>query len=158
MKKHFGLSFLFFVMCTALIVNFMGCSNNIKNIKAPEQPVSKTQTFSAPFEKVWNTAQRALSEEDTFKVLDKSSGIMVTEFRTIDGKELTLFQMGFLGKTYKRSYTVNFIKDGSKTDVCVNVKLQALQSALLLSREESNENVEAYLRKKLFDKITASLR
>lgn len=157
MQKHFSLSILLLVLCIALIANFTGCTSNIKHIKAPEKPVEKMKTFNAPLDKVWSTAQRTLSEEDTFKILDKSSGIMVTEFKTIDAKELSLIQTGFLGKTYKRSYTINFIQNGGRTDVSINVKLQAVQ-AVLLSREEGNENVEAYLRQKLFDKISANLR
>ena len=54
-------------------------------------------------------------------------------------------------------FTANFIQSSPiKTEVIVNVKLQAVQ-AVLLAREESNENVESYLRKQLYDKISANL-
>ena len=83
---------------------------------------------------------------------------MVTEFRTIDAKELSLAATYFLGKTYKDSYTVNFNpQTPNKTDVMVNIKLKADQW-VLLSREESNADVESYLRKKLFDRIAANLK
>jgi len=44
----------------------------------------------------------------------------------------------------------------ARTDVRVNVKLQAVQM-ILLAREESNEVVEGYLRKRLFDRISTNL-
>jgi len=153
MKKNLGI--------TALAVFFLGisgCASNIEHISTTQAPIAKNKVFSASFDNVWSAAQRVLSEETTFKILDKSSGIMVTELKTIDGKELSLVQTNFLGKTYKSSYTVNFSPAGSgKTDVKVNVKLQAVQVAIL-SREESNENVEGYLRQQLFDKIAANLK
>ena len=125
------------------------CTTNIKHIPKSETQIPKSHTYNAPIEAVWRATQKALAEDETFKVLDKSSGIMVTELRTIDAKELSLAATYFLGKTYKNSYTVNFNQQTpNKTDVTVNIKLQAVQ-AVLLSREESNEDVESYLRKKL---------
>lgn len=134
-----------------------GCGSNIKHLPVPSAPVANQKTFAAPADKVWTAAQRFLSEGHTFKVLDKSSGIMVTEMRAIDGRELTLLQTNFLGKTYKHGYTVNVFRNGNTTDVRVDVKLQATQ-VVLLSREESNEQVEGYLRGKLFDGIAVNLK
>lgn len=136
----------------------VGCTSNIKHIPKSEAQVPKSQAYNASVDAVWNAAKKALVEDETFKILDKSSGIMVTELRTIDAKELSLAATYFLGKTYKNSYTVNFNPQASnKTDVTVNVKLQAVQ-VVLLSREESNADVEGYLRKKLFDKIAENLK
>jgi len=153
MKKVIGI--------TALTVSFLGisgCATNIQHIPTSQAPVAKNKVFSGSFDNVWGATQRILSEETTFKILDKSSGIMVTELKTIDAKELSLAQTYFLGKTYKSSYTVNFSPAGSgKTDVKVSVKLQAVQM-VLLSREEGNENLEGYLRQQLFDKIAANLK
>jgi hypothetical protein len=136
----------------------VGCTSNIKHIPKSEAQVPKSQAYNASVDAVWNAAKKALVEDETFKILDKSSGIMVTELRTIEAKELSLAATYFLGKTYKNSYTVNFNSQASnKTDVTVNVKLQAVQ-VVLLSREESNADVEGYLRKKLFDKIAENLK
>jgi hypothetical protein len=64
----------------------------------------------------------------------------------------------FLGKTYKSNYTVNVKEKASnKTDVTINVKLQAVQVGFF-AREESLDNVENYLRDKLFNKIASNLR
>ena len=140
-----------------LVITFSSCSSNIEHIKPSDEPVGKQKTYNAPFEKVWSAAQRTLSENNTFKILDKSSGIMVTEHRTIDANELSLAQTYFLGKTYKSNYTVNFLQNGTDiTDVNVNIRLEAVQ-IVLLAREEKNEIVENYLRKDLFDKISSNL-
>lgn len=146
------------LICGTLLMGISACTSNIKHIPATATTAPKEKTYSASYDKVWNAAMRALSEETTFKILDKSSGVMVTEFTTIDGKELSLIQTCFLGKTYKSSYTVNIKQGGGKTDVRVNVKLQAAQAVLLLAREESNADVESYLRQKLFDGISSNLR
>jgi hypothetical protein len=143
---------------TVLFLCICGCASNIQHIPTTQAPVAKNKVFSGSFDNVWSAAQRVLSEETTFKILDKSSGIMVTELKTIDANELSLAQTYFLGKTYKSSYTVNFSQTGNgKTDVKVSVKLQAVQM-VLLSREEGNENLEGYLRQQLFDKIAADLK
>ena len=147
-----------YYVATVLFLAISGCASNIQHIPTTQAPISKNKVFSGSFDHVWSAAQRVLSEETTFKILDKSSGIMVTELRTIDAKELSLAQTYFLGKTYKSSYTVNFSPaGGGKTDVKVSVKLQAVQ-VVLLSREESNENVESYLRQQFFDKLAKLLQ
>ena len=151
---------LFPILIIIIIALFgvTACGSNINSIPATTQVTPKQRVFNASFEKVWTATQRALTEDNTFKILDKSSKIMVTEFRTIDAKELSLMQTAFLGKTYKHSYTVNFFLDGSgKTNVNVIAKLQAVQIALL-TREENNQNVESYLRQKLFNKISSYLK
>jgi len=136
-----------------------GCASNIGHIEsAPREAVPKTRAFDATFERTWSAAQRTLAEDETIKVLDRSSKLMVTEWRTIDAKELSLVESYFLGKTYKNSYTITFDSlTSNRTDVRVGVKLQAVQIAIL-SREESNEAVESYLRKKFFDRLSVALR
>ena len=142
----------------AIALNVTGCASNIAHIPPATKIVEKQNTYNASTEKVWTAAQRALSESENFKILDKSSGLMVTDFRAIDAKELSLAQTYFLGKTYKSSYTLNFTPNGAGSTILrVNVKLQAVQ-LVLLAREESNEAVEGYLRQQLFDKVSANLR
>jgi hypothetical protein len=147
--------------CTAAALLFVlgGCASNIDHIAAPQEAVPKNKVFNASLDTVWGAAQRVLSEETSFKILDKSSGIMVTEPQAVDSKELSYAQtVFFAGKTYKSSYTLNFAPAGAgKTDVKLNVKLQAVQ-LVLMAREEPNEGVEGYLRQKLFEKIAANVK
>lgn len=140
---------------TAAIV---GCASNIDHIPTTTVVAPQSMTFNAPFDRVWSAAQAALSADATFKVLDKSSAIMVTEYKTVDSKELSLVGTYFLGKTYKSNYTLNFQSHGAKqAEVRVNVGLQA-QQMVLLNREEDQPQVKGYLRQKLYDQIAANLR
>jgi len=97
---------------------FSGCTSNIKHIAATMDKVEKSRVYNGTFDKVWGATLRALSEDETLKILEKSDGIMVTEARTVDSKELSLVNTYFFGKTYKNSYTLNFIKlDNNKTEI-----------------------------------------
>lgn len=139
-------------------ITFLGCgSTNIEHIPASETTAPESMVYNEPFELVWSAAVAALSSNSTFKVLDKASRVMVTELKPIDSKELSLVDTYFLGKTYKSNYTINFLPKGDdKTEVRINVGLQAVQ-IVLLAREEDHPQVKSYLRQKLFDKIAANL-
>ncbi len=140
----------------AFVIAF-GCSSNIKHIPSTIEK-SQNKIFKQSIEKVWKATSRILSEEETFKVLDKSGGIMVTDYRTVDGNELSVIGTTFLGKTYKYSYNINFDKlSSTKTEVTVFVKLQNVMVGFF-SRESKEENVENYLRQKLFDKISKKIQ
>ncbi len=67
--------------------------------------IENDRMFNGSFEKVWTTTVRVMSEDETFNVLDKSEGIIVTELKTVDSKELSIVKTTFLGKTYKYSYS-----------------------------------------------------
>jgi len=137
---------------------FTGCTSNIKHIPKTMNKVEKSRVYNGSFDQVWGAALRALSEGETFKIFEKTGGIMVTEFRTVDSKELSLVNTYFFGKTYKSSYTLNFIKiDNNKTEIKIYIKLKSNQ-LVLVNREESNENVANYLRINLFNKIAKSLK
>jgi hypothetical protein len=136
---------------------FLGCGSNIQHISASTPLTEDIKTYNASFDKVWQAALKALSKEETMKVVEKSGGIIVTEFRSVDSKELPAVATTFLGKTYKNRYSLNITSFGAdKTDVKVNVKLQAVQVGFF-ARDEKMDNVESYLRQKLFEKISANL-
>ncbi len=83
---------------------------------------------------------------------------MVTEFRTVDAKELSIAGTVFLGKTYRSNYTVNFRPvSPAKAEVSVNVGLQAQQVGFF-TREEDQPQVKSFMRQKLFEQIAAKLR
>ncbi len=140
------------------MVLLTSCTSNIKDIPETMDKIEKSRVYNASFDKLWGAALLALSEDETLKIIEKSGGIMVTEFRTVDSKELSILNTYYLlGKTYKNSYTLNFAKiNNNKTKITIHVKLEAIQMAYV-NREERNENVENYLRIKLFDKISENL-
>jgi len=141
-----------------VLLTLFGCGSNIQHIPTTVTITDQNKVFNASFDKVWAAALQALSDEGTLKVIDKSAGIIVTEPKTVDSKELSVVSTTFLGKTYKNNYTIN-VKEiaAGKTDVKINVKLQAVQVGFF-AREEKLDNVENYLREKLFEKISANLR
>lgn len=135
-----------------------GCASNIEHIPATAAQAPSSMIFDANIDRTWSAAQAALSADATFKVLDKSSAIMVTEFKTVDARELSIAGTVFLGKTYKNNYTVNFRPVGPmKTEVSINVGLQAQQVGFF-SREEDQPQVKSFMRQKLFDQIAGKLR
>lgn len=150
-------SFTSLVVIAGLLLLTAGCTSNISDIPTSTESVPTSKSFNAPVDRVWSAAQVALSSDATFKVLDKSSLIMVTEYKTVEAKEISIAGTVFLGKTYKSNYTVNFRATGpSTTEVSVNVGLQAQQVGFF-TREEDQPQVKSYLRKKLFDQISAKL-
>jgi DNA-binding beta-propeller fold protein YncE len=155
--KRFSFS-IFYVLASFIMLSSLGCGSNIQHIPTTVTIVEPNRIYNASFDKVWAASLQALSDEGTLKVIDKSGGIIVTEPKTIDSKELSILSTTFLGKTYKSNYTINVKEIASdKTDVKVNVKLQAVQVGFF-TREEKLDNVENYLREKLFKKISSNLR
>ena len=145
------------IIVAALVLLTAGCTSNISRIPIGAEGAPTSKTFDAPVDRVWSAAQAALASDATFKVLDKSSLIMVTEYKTVDSNEISIVGTVFLGKTYKNNYTVNFRAVGpSRTEVSVNVGLQAQQVGFF-TREDDQPQVKSYLRKKLFDQISAKL-
>jgi len=150
MKKFFA------IFGVILILSMLGCGSNISEIKV-EKAVPKTKNYQAGFNKVWSALIAALSEKESIKVSEKDAGIIVTEFRTVEGKELSLISTSFLGSTYKYSYTINLKKlSKGSSSVAVNVKLSREQ-IFVMKREESNEAVESYLRQELYKRIQSHL-
>ena len=132
------------------------CGSNLRSVsKIDKVPITKT--IHSPYNKVWSATMAALIEEENLKMSDKDGGIIVTDFKTVDGKELNLWKIYWGGKTFKYSYNI-YIKpiDKNNTDVKTTVKLRYDQWALL-SREGHEKGVENYLRKKLIDKILKNL-
>jgi len=151
-------SIAFMSLVTVLVLPaWVGCGSNIEHIQQAPIKAGKDKTYQEPLDEVWKAALRILSESETFKVLDQPGGLMVTEFRTVDANELGLIETWAFGKTYKYSYTINFESLGSgETNMIVHVKLEKVQWGLL-KREESQANVESYLREQLFGKLSERL-
>jgi hypothetical protein len=142
------------IIACILLSFVVGCSSNVSKIKESNVTMTpKSQVYKENFDKVWAATISALAENETIKVGEKSTGIIVTDLRTIDGKELSLISTAFLGSTYKYRYTINIKpQSNNSTNVSANVKLSK-QQFFLAKRETSDEEIESYLRKQLFDRI-----
>lgn len=157
MKKYQFASCTYTLVVAALLVT-TGCGSNLPNVTSASATAPLTVTYDAPIDKVWTTTQGILASEATFKILDKSSSIMVTEYKTIESQELSMIGTAFLGKTYKNNYTVTLqTVSPTRTTVRVVVGVQTQQVGFY-TREADEPQASGYLRQKIFDKIGAGLK
>jgi hypothetical protein len=92
---------------------------------------------------------QAVSEESMVKTLDRDSGLIVTEYVTINKRVLNMFDTAMFGRTYKNSYsiTLNELTPG-KTTIRVQSNLMMEQFAVY-NRERQVQWFEAYMRQDL---------
>jgi uncharacterized protein YceK len=146
------------VLCIVMLISLVGCGSNVSEIKSSDIPTAPTsKTYPASMDKVWGAALSYIAEHDSITVSDKGSGLIVTNYRTVDGKELSLVSTSFLGSTYKYAYTINMVSDSANaTTVRISVKLEKEQMAML-KREAHDEKVENYLRNKFFKGLESKM-
>lgn len=153
MKQKIYLS----VLILFLVVFITACGRkNITHISnnssCPDEYI-----FDASFDVVWKAAIEAVSEQNVVKFMDRTSGLITTELKTVDGKELRLVDIIFMGKTYKYTYTINLSTvSPKKTLVRIDVKLIE-KLAIFLEREDDISYVDSYLRAKLFRSLCGRL-
>lgn len=123
--------------------------------------ISVSYDFNSSFSRVWKAIIHALSKDemikDVTKTLDNTVGIVVTEYSTVDDKELKSIKAVPESKTYKYSYTINlYTQNAEKTTVKIVVNLMTSQLGFY-QREHNSHEVESYLREKLFNRICNDL-
>ena len=152
LKKIFPFIILIF---TALSLS--SCAENLPQ-DIPQSYVSPTEfTFNTSYENAWKNVVRAVSTENIVRTLDKSSGLIVTEYDTVNKQTLTMFETTMFGRTYKNSYSVNIISESpGKVNIRVRSNLMMEQFAFY-NRERSVSWFESYMRQHLFRKICESL-
>ncbi len=108
--------------------------------------------FIGTEEQVWVALINALSKEEVIKAFDCGKGLVVTDYRTVAGKEVQTKT-----PSYKYSYTVNVLpQQADITGVRVQVTLRS-QHADFYKREGSDIEVERSLTRDLFTRICRSL-
>lgn len=143
----------FFFLILGFSLCFSGCAENLpqdipKAYNAPED-----YTFNASYDKAWKSVVRAISVDSRIKTLDKSSGLIVTDYMTVNKEILTMFETAFFGRTYKNSYSVTLFEESrGKTNIRVRSNLLMEQFAVY-ERERKVTWFEAYMRQDLFKKI-----
>jgi|GEM_PF-1393848 len=114
-------------------------------------------TFNRNFNQVWLATIQALAEEEIIKTINPDVGVVVTEFGTVDKRELIAIDTVFGARTYKYSYTINVRKKSPyKTDLDIKTNLKMSQIAIY-EREQSVPWLESNLRKNLFMRICKQL-
>ena len=140
-----------------LVALLSSCAENLPQ-DIPKNYMTPTEyTFAVPYDKAWKGTVRAVSEENRVRTLEKESGLIVTEYITVNKKVLTMFQTSLFGRTYKVSYSVNLLEESpGKTNVRIQANLMMEQFAVY-NRERNVDWFEAYLRQDLFRKICQNL-
>ncbi len=146
--------FMYLIFASILLTS---CAENLPQDIPQTYEAPTSHTFDAPFSKVWKETIRILSRDHRIQTLDKESGLIVTEYLTVNKRVLTMFDTMLFGRTYKNSYSINISEiTGSTTDINIQSNLQMEQFAVY-NRERSVAWFEAYLRQDLFSKICNNL-
>jgi len=145
-----------------IIVFFAGALSSCAEKKLPsvaeEYPVPHEYIFTVPYENAWQGTVRALSAEERISTLEKESGLIVTEYRTINQLVYSLISPSIFGKVYKNGYTVNLMEVASgQTRITIRSKL-LLEQFTVYSSEPQDERLNAYMRQELFRKIYINLQ
>jgi len=120
-------------------------------------PIPLEYSFAAPLGDVWKGTVRAISEEERIQVLDEESGLLVTEYRSINTLVQFLEDKPLLGKVYKNGYTVTVQADGlGATRVSVRSRL-LVENFLGTESPLEDASLSAYMRQELFRKICFNL-
>jgi len=134
------------------------CATNIEPIaNTTLPPVPDAVVYDAALDRVWAAAATTLKAEAPIKLLDRASTTMVSEYRPVDARELTLWNKALAGKTYSNNYSLGFRSLGpDKTEVSVLVGLRVSQYGIE-SNEDGQPHVKSVLRQRLFDRISINL-
>ena len=142
-------------LCTLLLSS---CAENLPQDIPRDYTAPFEHTFAVPFDRAWKGVVQAVSENSVIKTLDRHSGLIVTEYVTVDKKVLNMFETALFGRTYKNSYaiTLDEVSPGN-TRVRVQAHLMMEQFAVY-NRERQVAWFEAYMRQELLRRVCLALR
>jgi Putative peptidoglycan binding domain len=145
------------VLASLLCLLISSCAENLPQDIPKDYTAPNEHIFTVPFDKAWKGTVQAVSEESMVKTLDRDSGLIVTEYVTINKRVLNMFETAMFGRTYKNSYsiTLNELSPG-KTTIRVQSNLMMEQFAIY-NRERQVEWFEAYMRQDVFRRICQAL-
>ena len=144
---------IFPVVALCWLALLPSCAENLPRDIPKTYAAPIEHTFAVPYDKAWKGTVRAISDENLVKILDKESGLIVTEYGTMNKRVLNMFQTALFGRTYKNSYSVNLTEViPGKTSVRIQSNLMMEQFAFY-NRERNIDWFEAFMRQDLFRKI-----
>jgi hypothetical protein len=134
------------------------CAENLPQDIPRDYTAPYEHTFAVPFDRAWKGVVQAVSENSVIKTLDRHSGLIVTEYVTVDKKVLNMFETALFGRTYKNSYAITLeeVSPGN-TRVRVQAHLMMEQFAVY-NRERQVAWFEAYMRQELLRRICLTLQ
>jgi hypothetical protein len=114
-------------------------------------------TFAVPYDEAWKGTVRALAEGERIDTLDRESGLLVTEYKTINKIVESLGHAATFGRIYKNGYTIQLREEApGRTQISIRSRL-LLEHLTVYSSALQDESLEAYLRQELFRKICMNL-
>jgi len=142
-----------FLIVAVLSWLLASCAENLPRDIPSNYTAPVEHTFAVTLETAWKGTVQAVSSENLIKTLDRDSGLIVTEYGTINKRALNIFETVFFGRTYKNSYSINLSEVApGKTRIRVQSNLMMEQFAVY-NRERQVEWFEAYMRQDLFHRI-----
>lgn len=148
---------IFHLVMFCMLGIFSGCGGPGPQRVSQEPLVVAEYTFAAPYDLAWQGTVRAVAEADRISTLDKESGIIVTDYRTINKLVRNMVDGTTFGKVYKNSYSVNLSEDSpGKTRIRVKANL-ILEELTVYDHELEDGSMKAYMRQELFRKICIHL-
>ena len=142
----------------ACLPAFTGCVSNLRNIDTNVIcPVE--YTFKAPFDRTWSATQEAVLHLGTIDEINKREGMIISGVSKVGGNETRPADQELFTQVYKYSYSIRLTpeKRGKLTRINTDVKLFYEQLAGLQKHEIRNDQVENYLRDKLYREICQRL-
>ena len=144
-------------VCVLLLPGCVSKKSNIDSLKQVKGSQSyKEYTFNSGFNTTWLAVGRVLAADSAIKTIDRQSGVITTDYVSIDTEGPNPVDTALGAKIYKYSHTVTVKKRGRKTKVLVDTSLKMNQMVVY----EKNENipwVEKALRKQLLSRICLEL-
>ena len=142
----------------ACLLTVTGCVSNLRNIDTNVIcPVE--YTFKASFDRTWSATQDAVLQLGTIDEIDKREGTIISGISKIGGNETRAANQELFAQIYKYSYSIRLTREnrGKQTRINTVVKLFYEQLAGLQKYKIRNDQVENYLRDKLYREICQRL-
>ncbi len=135
-----------------------GCNINLRHIdNTAIPPINPDYTFRSTYEKTWYATVDAVIEFTTIATLDKKNGFVSTDTATIDANEMDIPGSNLSRQTYTFSYDIRLdAEDANATRIGTRVQLFQ-EHSMNLSQQQTHEQIENFLRNKLYQKICKNL-
>lgn len=145
------------VVLLFFIALLSSCAENLPRDIPKSYTAPTEHTFAVPYDKAWTGIVAAISEDHRITTLDKESGLIVTDYTTVDKKILTVSATAPFDWPYKVRYAVHLLAlSPEKTSVGIQAGLM-MEKFALYKEERSVDWFAAYLRQDLFRRICKNL-
>lgn len=133
------------------------CADKNSQPIVQDYAVANEYTFAVSYDNAWKGTVQAISEEERIHSLERESGLIVTEYKTINNLVQSLIHTSMFGRVYKNGYTVHLSEVASgQTRIKVRSNL-TLEQLALTHGELHDDSIESYMRQELFRKICINL-